>query len=195
MRLFNYPFRKKRVRASQEVAIATAVTFANWLAARYLTDPSEYAKRNGHRIFETMVRQSPEAKAGIAIKKSAVLSHGWEIRYEDTNQGNQRNQGRFVESVLADLPGGFEPVLRHSLDALKFGFSLAEKVYEPIKEGEWSGLWRYKVIRDKPIYNFEIQADEFGEIEGFVQRQPGQSQPILIPALENALLRLSSDER
>lgn len=180
MRLFNYSFRKKRVRASQEVAISTAWAFANWFASQYLNDPLEYAKRNGHRVFETMVRQSPEAKAGIAIKKSAVLSHGWEIRYKDTNQGNQRRQGRFVESVLADLPGGFEPVLRHSLDALKFGFSLAEKVYEPIKEGEWSGLWRYKVIRDKPIYDFNIQTDKFGEIEDFVQKSAGK-QAVLIP--------------
>jgi len=171
--------KKKRVRASQEVALVNAWAFANWLSTQFITDPIEYARRKGHRVFETMTRTSADAKAAILIKTLSVLSHGWQITNNETNDGNQQQQGDFVRSVLMGLPGGFEPVLRHGLSALKFGFSLAEKVYEPIKEGEWSGLWRYKVIRDKPVYDFDISIDEKGEIEGFLQNQKGG--PLLIP--------------
>ena len=40
-------------------------------------------------------------------------------------------------------------------------------------------MWGYKVIRDKPIYEFDIETTDVGEITGFVQRQAGN--PVHIP--------------
>ena len=178
MRYFNrlhLPFQKKQVRLTQEIATATAFVFANWLTHQYLTDPLDYVNTYKHRVYENMVRQSSEAKAAILLKKLAVTANGWQITNEDTNEGGQQRQGDFVRDALMMLPNGLEPVLKRSLDALKFGFSLSEKVFSPIKDGEWAGLWGYKVIRDKPIYDFDIETADSGEITGFVQQQYGNS--------------------
>lgn len=183
MRYFNrlnLPFKKKKARMTQEIATATAYIFANWLADQYLTDPMTYVNTYKHRVYENMVRQSSDAKAAMLLKKLAVTANGWQITNENTNEGGQQQQGDFVRDTLAMLPNGVEPVLKRSLDALKFGFSLSEKVYQPIKSGQWAGMWGYKVIRDKPIYEFDIDTTDVGEITGFIQQQAGN--PVHIPS-------------
>ena len=124
---------------TQEVATATAFIFANWLADQYLKDPMEYVNTYKHRVYENMVRQSSDAKAAMLLKKLAVTANGWQITNENTNEGGQQQQGDFVRDTLTMLPNGLEPVLKRSLDALKFGFSLSEKVYQPIKN--WAMGW------------------------------------------------------
>ena len=164
---------------TQEVATATAYIFANWLAEQYRNDPLHYVNTYKYRVYENMVRQSSEAKAGILLKKLAVTANGWQITNKDTNEGGQQQQGDFVRDALMMLPGGMEPFIKRSLDALKFGFSLCEKVYQPIQKGPWVGMWGYKVIRDKPVYEFDIETSDVGEITGFVQHQSGN--PVHIP--------------
>ena len=165
------PFRKRRVSKQQELATSPIYIVASWLNSSYLFNTHSYLNTYRHRIFQQMVNANASAKTAVALKRLSVLTDGWQITNEDTNDGGQARQGDFVRDTLNALPDGLEPVLEHSLEAMKFGYSLCEKVYKPINTGPWAGLLGYKVIRDKPVYNFRINTTDKGEIEGFTQAQ------------------------
>lgn len=169
--MLNMPFKKRRVSKQSEVATSPVYVIASWLSSDYLYNTRSYLNTYRHRVFQQMVNANGNAKTAVALKRLSVLADGWQITNEDTNEGGQARQGDFVRDTLNALPDGLEPVLEHSLEAMKFGYSLAEKVYEPIKMGPWAGLLGYKVIRDKPVYNFRINVTDKGEIQGFTQQQ------------------------
>ena len=183
------PSRRERVSPRREVTTSQIEIISSWLADEYIYDPSEYLQKYRLRVFQRMLLQSPDAKAAMMLKQLSVLADGWEIydssdeHKEEGEEGKESEllkQSRFVREQLENLNGGMEGVLEHVLSALIYGFSLSEKVYEVIKDGEWEGLLTYKVIRDKPVFDFAIDTEPTGEVTGFIQDQ-GMEGPVQIP--------------
>ena len=165
-----FPFKKRRrVSPYREVAQSKIEVVGNWLASQYFYNPKEYIERYKLRIFQRMILQSADAKASMTLKKLSILSDGWQIHNADEPGGDEH--GEFCRKILNRLPDGFDSVIEHTLDAMVYGFSLSEKVLEPIDKGEFRGLIGYKVIRDKPVYDFTINTNGKGEITGFIQNQ------------------------
>ena len=170
---------RRRVSPRREVATSNLEVISNLLSTMYFKNPTEYIERFKLRVFKRMMLQSPDAKAAMTLKKLSVLADGWEI-YDGDQEGGDV-QGEFCRHVLNQLPGGFDPVIENTLDALVFGFSLSEKVYQdPYEKGDFRGLIGYDVIRDKPVYDFVINTSDKGEITGFIQNQE-ESGPVEIP--------------
>ena len=165
------PLRKRRVKPTQEVVQAQVEVISGWLADKYIYDPRTYVERYRLRIFQKMMLQSPDAKATMLLKKLSVLSDDWEV-YEAPRGEGSAKQGEFIRSNLKDIEGGFNKVLDNILEGLKYGFSLSEKVFtDPYPDGKWKGLIGYKVIRDKPVFDFTINTSKTGDILGFTQFQ------------------------
>lgn len=172
--------RKRRVSPRREVAEAKVEVVGNWLSNQLFKNPTEYIQRYKLRVFRNMILSSPDAKAAIAFKKLSILGDGWEI-YDSDNQDGGKFHGDFCRYVLSKLPEGFEPVIESTLNAIIYGFSLSEKVYQmPYERGEFSGLIGYEVIRDKPVFDFIINTNKKGEITGFIQEQE-MTGPVEIP--------------
>ena len=170
---------RRRVSPRREIAQSNMEVIGNWLSNQYFKNPTEYIGRYKLRVFKRMMLQSPDAKAAMTLKKLSVLADGWEIHNGEQEGGDK--QGEFCRYVLRQLPDGFDPVIENTLDALIFGFSLSEKVYQlPYEKGEFRGLIGYNVIRDKPVYDFVINTSDKGEITGFIQNQEVAG-PVEIP--------------
>ena len=165
------PLRKRRVKPTQEIVQAQVEVISGWIADKYIYDPQTYVERYRLRIFQKMMLQSPDAKATMLLKKLSVLSDDWEVYDAEKGPGVDK-QGAFIRDNLSNIEGGFNTVLDNILEGLKYGFSLSEKVFtDPYPKGEWKGLIGYKVIRDKPVFDFTINTSKTGEILGFTQFQ------------------------
>lgn len=171
--------RKRRVSPRREVLESKVEVVGQWLSHQYFKNPTEYIARYKLRVFRNMMLTSPDAKAALTLKKLSILSDGWEIYDGDQDGGEE--QGNFCRYVLKKLPEGFEPVIEHTLNALIYGFSLSEKVYQlPYEKGDFRGLIGYETIRDKPVYDVTINTNKKGEIVGFVQDQE-MTGPVEVP--------------
>ena len=173
------PTYRRRVRPTQEVVESSINVISSWLGDKYIYNPEAYVEKYRLKIFQKMMLQSPDAKAAMTLKKLSVLSDDWEIYDNDEAPGNSK-QSKFIRHAVSSVPGGFNKVIGNILEGMKFGFSLSEKVYEIIPKGEWKGLMGYKVIRDKPVYNFAIDTNKKGEIQSFTQYQD-ETGPVTIP--------------
>ena len=173
------PKYRRRVKPTQEVAQAELQAITSWLNNKFIYDPQSYVEKYRLRVFQKIMLQSADAKAAMTLKKLSVLSDDWEVYDSKTGSGSKK-QSDFTRYVLNSIPGGFNNVISSILEGLLYGFSLSEKVYGIIPKGTWKGLMGYKVIRDKPVYNFSIDTNNKGEILSYTQYQD-DSGPVRIP--------------
>ena len=174
------PRKKRRVSHKQEVSVANLEFVSSWISDQYTYDPELLYQKYKLRVFRRMLLQNSDAKAAILLKQLSVLSDDWEI-YSSGDTGSALKQSEFVRHQIKNIPFGIESVIEKVLEGIVFGFSLSEKVYDVIPKGEWKGLLGYKVIRDKPVFNFSIDTSSTGEIQSFTQDQEDKG-PVTIPA-------------
>jgi SPP1 gp7 family putative phage head morphogenesis protein len=84
---------------------------------------------------------------------------------------------RVFEQIIAQMDGSFFDALNGVMTAVPFGFSMTEKVQKDIEvDGKtWVGIKRLAL---KPFDTFLYKPDEYGNIDGCVQRFEGYEQKI-----------------
>ena len=90
-------------------------------------NPSVLVTRKGLALFDQMALDE-QVKASLSFKVLAVLAGGWEV----VSPGDEEEDWEvteFVRSVLEFFPGGWGAALKKMLRALKYGYSVCEKVY------------------------------------------------------------------
>jgi len=151
-------------------------------------NPSLLVQKKGLEIYDAM-RRDDQIKAALQFKKLAVLASGWEVKVPDEVPKDYEPK-QFVEDVLTHLDTPLDEVLRHSLGALDYGYSIQEKIYH-IDQDEYAGRLVIKDIRSKKPHSFGFAIDEFGNMleKGLVQigrfqlgnQPPTQSGEVVLP--------------
>lgn len=139
-------------------------------------NPSALVSRKGLRIFDAM-RQDDQVKAAMLTKKLAVTISGWEIVSPD-EQDADWEPTRFIETQLNELEGTLDQNILEIMTALDFGYSVTEKVFADIEDGEFSGKIGLEALRTKKPHSFDLVTDEYGKLlpNGIRQEQPKADQ-------------------
>lgn len=140
-------------------------------------NPSLLVSRKGYREIDK-IRDDDQVKAAQLLKKLAALQTGWTIKSPEG-----KDQGEGESAIRWEVSEFVEWVLRHNLDrttlenallqvltAKDYGFSVTEKVFSPIESGPWKGKLGLKALKTRRPHDFELTADEFGNLVGLRQQ-------------------------
>lgn len=130
-------------------------------------NPSDLVRVKGLKIF-TEMRKDDQIKAAMGFKKLAVLSSGWKI-LPPAGKNDDDEPTRFVSHCLRNMDGALVEDLREILTAMEYGYSVSEKIYAPVKSGEFAGKIGLKRIKTKSPDTFEFNVDMFGNLTGLSQ--------------------------
>ena len=130
--------------------------YANWTGKKpYLRsyNPDNLVKSKGIsiQIYQEMTRE-PFVKAALQQKTTSLLSVPWGIK-PASNSAEHVEHAKFVTWNFKNLIGGFARDIWEMCDALVAGYSVQEKVYEEILDGEYAGKVRLAALKSKdPLY-------------------------------------------
>lgn len=139
-------------------------------------NPDLLVSRKSLTIFDKM-KIDEQVKASQTLKKNAVLKSGWFIEPASDDELDQTT-AQFLENNLKALTGTVEDSLYEILSASDYGFSVTEKVYHILQEGEFSGKIGLKALKTRRPHGFNFEFDDFGELDESVglhqQTQKGE---------------------
>jgi len=135
-------------------------------------NPDDLPSRQGAGVYRRMVRDD-QIRALLSLKRAVVASRAWHFQARDEAQ---RQCAEFLEYVLTQrLRGTFRQALEAMLSSQVHGFSLVEKVYEPVI---WRGrsLWGLAALKARPAETFRFESDRHGNLTGLLQQQNGREE-------------------
>lgn len=146
-----------------------------WMASTWRYNPDQLAiKKGGLKIYHEM-RLDDQAKSALHLKKSAIVHPGWSVECED------EEMQAFVKNIFDRMEGTPEDLVRSILSAYDYGFSLHEKVYSYIEEGEFKGKIGITAVKQKSPTRILFKTDDYGNLleDGIVQWQrTGELRPL-----------------
>jgi SPP1 gp7 family putative phage head morphogenesis protein len=133
-------------------------------------NPSWLVTRKSLQIFKD-IRRDDQIKAALQFKKHAVLASGWEV-ISPEGKAEDWEPTRFIAEELETMPGTFDDAMLGMLSALDFGYSVSEKVFCQVPDGEWKGKIGIKAIKSREPTSIQFDVDEFGNIlpDGVIQQ-------------------------
>jgi len=151
-------------------------------------NPDILISRKGYNIYQNMMRDD-QVKACLQIKINAVISREWFFDIgKDDNSGEERKDHQDIadvfEFILDNITGSFADKLTNILSGLKNGFSINEKVYEPIIY-DGKEYWGIKDLKLRPFNTFDggFKTDNHGNILQITQNQAGREINIPVPKI------------
>jgi SPP1 gp7 family putative phage head morphogenesis protein len=136
-------------------------------------------RKGGLRIYEEM-RRDPVIRACQWLKRLAVLCSGWNMEPASEEEGADREAADFVKEVLVELKGTLEEMVKQILTGMEYGFSVSEKIYQILADGDFKGKWGYRAIKTRKPHSWDFKTDEFGNLErnGLWQQQGRLKHPV-----------------
>lgn len=171
-KLFTHKTEKAAEIPQGEIGAAFSRLYQAQGLCRY--NPNELVNKRGFGVYDEMTRDD-QVKAALMLKQHAIISRRWYFEF-DHNDAEQQRRADILNIIIGRIEGAFSDKLLGILSALQYGFSVTEKVYMPL-EIEGSTYWGLRDLKLRPASTFNngIEADEHGNIKGFVQNVGGQS--------------------
>lgn len=155
-------------------------------------NPSVLVTRKGLSIFDQM-RLDDQIKAAMTFKKSSILSTGWEV-VSPEGQSEEWEPTRCVDAALRDIEGTLDDDLWEILSALDYGYSVTEKIWETVEDGDFAGKLHITALKTRKPHSFSFDVDAFGNLKpnGILQYQVGGA-PKPLPADKFVLFQHESE--
>ena len=135
-------------------------------------NPDDLVSRKGLDIYDEMIKKDDQVKACLFLKVHSVLSSGWEIEAAGDSPREEEHK-EFLEYVLSDgMKGNFlRDLFEITKGAYGFGFSVSEKVYQPIDVRKFRNKVGLKYVKNRPPHGFKFDTDDYGNLKknGFIQ--------------------------
>ena len=143
-------------------------------------NPSVLVTRKGLSVFD-MMSMDEQVKASLGFKVMAALAGGWEV----VSPGDEEDDWEvttFVRDAFTHFPGGWDSALRKFMRALRYGYSVTEKVYAERDKGPLKGkLVLDRLVELKPHY-IDFECDASGKVLAIRQMPTaGQTNQGLFP--------------
>lgn len=145
-------------------------------------NPSLLVTRKGLAVFDQMVLDE-QVKAALAFKVQAAIAGGWEV----VSPGGEEERWEvttFVRDVFDHFPGGWDGALKKMMRALRYGYSVCEKVYDEPERGPLKGkLVLNRLVELKPHY-LDFVTNASGKVEAIKQMPitgPGKNDGLFSP--------------
>lgn len=138
-------------------------------------NPDVLYSYKGAQVYDKMLTDD-QVKAVVEFKTGAIASRGWyfDVQVDDTTgeeNSDHREIADFFDVCLNKMDGNVTDKLIEILSAIKYGFSIAEKVYQGI-EVDGRSYWGVKDIKLRPFSTFlhGISTDKHGNVITIKQR-------------------------
>jgi phage gp29-like protein len=129
-------------------------------------NPDELVQRKGLPIYNRMLHDA-QVKACISTKLHARLSTPWRIIPASASPRDLM-VAEFLQQILDRIEGSFEEDLYEILQALVYGYSLLEIVWEEIESGPFRGKIGVRVLKSKDPQFFDFGVDDFLNIREII---------------------------
>ena len=133
-------------------------------------NPDALVAKKGLAVYDTM-KTDPMVKASLFIKKFSRLATKWVIK-PGSDLAKDKEIADFYQKQLENLPGTVIQMLLGMMTCLDYGFSLLEKNYYFIKEGDYRGKVGLSSLKSKKPHDFKFDQDEYCNIDKLIQTQP-----------------------
>lgn len=140
-------------------------------------NPDSLVKIKGLKIYDK-IRRDEQAKIALAFKKHAVVSTGWSIQTPEELAEEEYEPSLFIETQLQELKGTFEQSIIQMLSCFDYGYSITEKIYKLIEQGDYTGRIGLKALKTKKPHSFNFRQNEYGDIEDIIQAQTKGNVPL-----------------
>lgn len=146
-------------------------------------NPDALIANKGYQVYRKMMLDD-QVKAVTEFKRAAVISRGYYFDVDvDDETGDpieeQQEMSDFFYFVVDKIKGSFTDKLLGVLSAMVSGFSITEKVYQPIEYDD-KPYWGIKDLKLKPFETFNggFKVDNYGNILELKQNAIGNEQEI-----------------
>ncbi len=173
MKFFNF-FKKKEEKSSVplgELGNAFSSIYGTKDFPRY--NPDELLINKGQFVYNRMM-QDDQVKAVMLFKQMAVASRKYffDVRVDEMGQvdEDQKKIADFFMALVQNIEGSWSDKLIEILSAMKYGFSIVEKVYSPFLYDS-KEYWGIKDLKLRPFTSFDggFKVDKHGNILEVVQ--------------------------
>lgn len=144
-------------------------------------NPNPFMLQKGFHTIDQMLTDD-QLKAALLFKKHTVLATDYSIKSTEGHSLEECQFTRFVNDQLTDPAIDLDQVMLEMLSALEYGFSVTEKVYERITEGEWKGKIGLKALKTRKPHDFTFRTDRFGNLLPDGVRQVQDGVPVDLPS-------------
>jgi hypothetical protein len=134
----------------------------------------ELTREHGLKLFDEMVLDAEVSASWDIIKSASTLTP---LQFKPALEPNHRDYQKavavsdFCNWSLDGCLDDFHETRQLSVrDALKYGTSLSEVTYQPVKRGIYRNLLRLTGFRSIPIESYDLLVDSFGRIQGAISR-------------------------
>jgi len=143
-------------------------------------NPSKLVGAKGLDVFDEM-RRDDQVKAALAFKKHACIATGWTVTSPE-GKPEDWEVTKFAKWVLENLDpheigsATLDGDMYEMLGALDYGFSITEKIWAPIVDGEFAGLVGLKALKTRSPHHITFAQDEYGNLadDGIIQATNGR---------------------
>lgn len=126
-----------------------------------LADPED-VRQGMRKMF-----RDPYVKTAWMTQVLTVASQDFQVHAADESDQLARQQAEFVERCLKRVQGGMVEVAITLLNPLgPDGYTIAEKVFEPVASGRDKGRVRYRALKSKSPSRVRIRVDRFNNPVG-----------------------------
>lgn len=146
----------------------TGVTFSKIYSDRDFPryNPDEMLINKGRQIYKRMM-QDDQVKPVMLFKQMAVISRNFTFKIDDKveNTSKQEEMVDFFNAVVANVKGSWSDKLLEILSAMRYGYSITEKIYEPFEYNSKS-YWGIKDLKLRPFETFDggLITDKHGNL-------------------------------
>ena len=150
----------KAKNTDESVAVYSPTQFQwNGKLRTYNPDDLVHNKAKGLEIYKDMVRD-PYVASSLEQLIFELLAVDYQIV-----PGSDPDAAAFVEWCLrTNIRGSFTRDIAETMDALRTGFSVAEKVFEYVATGPWTGKVALAALKHKDPEYIEFAPDEYGNL-------------------------------
>lgn len=142
-------------------------------------NPDDLAGKKGLAIYARM-RIDEQVKAAVTFKRDAIISRGWTFEFDEDSKLSDTEKAkrkRVVEQIVRRMPGTFVDSLNQIATGREFGFSLTEKVYQPVEidGAQYVGV---KALLGRDPCTFNFYTDKYGSLVRCEQEAAAERIPI-----------------
>ncbi len=140
-------------------------------------NPDHVIRRQGFSYLREMEAKNGFLYGVLRTRQQSLLRKPWEVR-PASEEPRDIAIAAFVADTLERIAGSFMDDLRHIGSAVRYGYSIAELVWEPWDSSRHGERIVLRAIKDKMPEQFTFDTDEFGNVVALAQRQSGRKRTL-----------------
>lgn len=126
-------------------------------------NPDIFVMRKGGLYVYDKMRRDEQIKACQWIKRLAVLCSGWKVE-PVSEESIDVEVAEFCEDTLKRLRGTLEEKIKNILSGMDYGFSISEKVWGIVEEGDFKGKIGLRALKVRKPHSWDFDTDEYGNL-------------------------------